>query len=567
MKNSIFNNSIIFDKEQQRVIEEVFKYIAPIQTIKKRDINIDFKNGYQEFKIHLHSETSIKVDNKRVKSFRKISSDTKNPDLAEPVILVDFDDGTKQLYALNYELDILPYDALTVLNNSILESGYFSLEKGSPGKHLKIFMENDFPHRTLPACKAIQEKDYTLVAKALDDYHYGALAMKAFIKLFNSLNGETPIRYCPFEDLPVECLSWNKESVRANYTFQDRVFYSFFHENIFKLVSKHKLPITQIISLGGGDGSELERFAKAEWLQPSPSMLLVDINQENTQKAHQIFENNKKFFSLVGDVTQPTTHADITNRIITNSANACVLFIASGLLARQVLQGSYQAVQVLQHIFNNADFVATTSLSAFMFNRRILKAIGYHIKDAISQAIDRPDFKGDHKKPVQNKVRQPVFLIEKQSAAERLSFIDKQSEKRSNKNVNIDLTMSATPLKDLESLRDSKDKGHQNRYQACKQLDLSWVHLSESDFKNLVDMHLIKMRQLKIIVVSGHEPWIAKLKDKSFKTALPGRSVYRRHDHANQPNEVAFFSRRTLTCFKDQMSSKDAEAMLKYDPF
>ncbi len=344
-------------------------------------------------------------------------------------------------------------------------------------------------------------------------------------------------------------IEWKKKSAIEVYnvgTGESSFYANLARPNLVKIVSEVMPQPGLLISLGGGDGSELKLFCEKN---PNLKAIFMDINQNNislAQKNLKAYAQNITF--LQGDIsTADTIEKKIFSQMQTSlvtQTNRDTVVTFCGVLARQVLNGTYTAVKILQKMQAMVDLIAVNSWSAPLFNNRILKALGYTVIN--------------NKKQFTTKNHQPVLLLRQQTYEERLEFLLKHCNKNHHDNKTINLNMSSTPLADLLMLKMHYPKIYKNHVV----LDLSWANIKDYEIEKLVKQHFPEMKSLKRIILSGHEPWfnaVKKIMPKNLEIVL-------RHDNADISSEVSFFSTKVLKELSENSQSQEASQMLRLTP-
>ncbi len=595
---------ITLSPQQIRSLKDMFDILKPVQTIKNYQFPFDLKAGYCSDKINLDPACLLLLREKLVKSITLLFKDKTFSGDSFVVVVVSFSDGEKMLYTPDFFFQIFSRKMLELLSNLMRRQfNYSSAARLNPDKDVPEFMQKHLDREIQEfksnynklqklACSSDQYKEIAeetndvinlleqlkrtvsnsqngmkYLLEEFKQFHAAAIVEGNITRFVLSFRKEQPFvqNFAFFQLGDRPDLDWSSCHVEAIYRL-DKLgsevgdFYKLAHQQINQLVNKYQLPITQLVSLGCGDGNEVSGFAKSDKKLP---VLLVDVNATNISDAHDRLEEKFLVKTLQADICDKQTQNAINEFVEQQQCGnqSSTLFIASGLFSHGVLQGSDQSVQVLQAIYQKANYIAIASWAATRVHNRLLKAMGYKIKD--------------FQVPVLNDtLRQPVLLIEKQTEQERLTFIVQQSNKRYKRFINIDLTMSAMPLDDLQRMQKSSNQGHKAIYIACQQIDLSWSNLNDHDIGRLVSKHLSKMPYLQQIVISGNEAWANTLarhfatdNKNNNNSAQSTVKIYRRHDNAGHQDTVSLFSRKMLSAIKEQAKSKTAEELLKFEPF
>ncbi|MFI4938497.1 MAG: hypothetical protein ACHQJ6_08340 [Candidatus Berkiellales bacterium] len=238
-----------------------------------------------------------------------------------------------------------------------------------------------------------------------------------------------------------------------------------------------------------------------------------DINSNNfpTQKA----ENIKL---LKGDVLQ-------LGRLMApyQSRQALKIGIFGGILAHQCLQGTAQAVSVLQQGMRCLDIAFIYGFTNVLVTKSICQAMGWQVRAKPSFIID------DEKK---SRTEKSYYFISKMPSDVRKAYLIKRGKKRSSNHIFdcLDLSFSADPLSDLQLFDDAD-------LTLIKQIDLSWSWLDIEELQKLF-ARFDALGKIKLnIIISGTERW---LDDCDLIKVTGTYSLVERTDFI--PNEVNVFA-------------------------
>jgi len=191
-----------------------------------------------------------------------------------------------------------------------------------------------------------------------------------------------------------------------------------------------------------------------------------------------------------------------------------VVFIASGALARDVMNGTRVVLEVMQ--VNIGDILIAAGYSPSLITQDGAIASGWDIKaqNYCAKSDDEKD---------ESAYRQ-LYICQRQSAAREFEVMLERSkirEKDPKVFSTLDLSFASNPLQRCNVFLDKKPE----LVAEVVQIDLSWSHLSKDKIPELLSL-FVKFPKLKYVTISGYEAWsgdfIRKLRENisSFSFTL-----------------------------------------------
>lgn len=347
-----------------------------------------------------------------------------------------------------------------------------------------------------------------------------------------------PMEMCFLEPLKkVYRELWKKQTVNQIYTPRIRSFYSVVYQKmgqyLASYIKQNASPIKNVLLISAACGNAKDLNAIAQYLSDvQTSYAGFDINSNNIRLAKKLIANGH---FLQGDIAGIDKHlVDIKQNYKKRHANQSSylsVIIFSGILQRQMLNGSAEALRYLQIAFREAQFTMVSSLQFPLITRNIAKAIGFTVNMQKIQNITANESDTN-----------VLFCLEPQNDKDRLESIIKRSNKRSldQKPTNIDLSLSANPLADLLLI----DQNVSQRFSETIQLDLSWSYITERELIEIVKIMREKMIKLERVIIANVESWANSLLNMHLPYA-----IFKRNDVLNE-NEIPEFSVPSARFFK-----------------
>lgn len=326
-------------------------------------------------------------------------------------------------------------------------------------------------------------------------------------------------------------------------------FYQWLHPMIAQLAYAHLVDHPTIysralqsglylIALGCGSGDDLhtaQRYFQEKNIQTCATG--IEIRPDLIRKAraklpgcHFICGNARNACQLIRQARQQNPLPE----------KAPTLVLAEGLLSRQVLKGTYEAVQVLHQFLQEqeTDLIVAATYSTPLISQEIMTASHWQgqiimIKVASNLLSFCPSLMS-------------AFLLSRQSLEQQVRKVRERSLERSASGefTTLDLSMSGHPLTIMDTIL--KDISVAMN---ITQVDLSYSHIGQSQVIPLIN-RLLGVPRLQQVLVSGYEPWYGNFFEETRRQARTGIAL-------RQDNQY-FYDLPTF-------SPKVARALKQYD--
>jgi hypothetical protein len=310
---------------------------------------------------------------------------------------------------------------------------------------------------------------------------------------------------------------WKSNSVQ--YIYQEhgvQYFYDQLYMDISTILKKKFLnspkSIIKIFSFGCGDGSDVKNITEnLNTVGINCRAIGFDFNPDNISLANYK-KTNFTFFvegntlELLNLFNKYNNH-DLFNDISCIKKN---IFLFSGSVTRNVLDGTQNGLSVLQQSKRCADFACFAGVDQILITFRMAKRCGWKMKTEIA-----------------NNTKREIFVLEKMTSEERKTWLFKQFNPHEGL---LDLSMSSNPVEDLELLMNFD-------FNKVKKINLSYCYILPNEIK-ILELFLKPFKDIIVYYNDKSSP-LAFLK-------LPNLQLLDIKD----PNEVTEFSNNFISRYK-----------------
>lgn len=246
----------------------------------------------------------------------------------------------------------------------------------------------------------------------------------------------------------------------------------------------------------------------------------IDINPQLISTARTLFPHipfHVKDASNAGKIIKECTSPDSKKLVIT---------IAHGLIAHEVMTGTYPALQVLQQVAGSGlvDIFYAASFGMPLFNRYMVEASGWNM--AITHVPYSKLHNGDMSSyEDEDYVRNQLYVMTPKSLDKQAELFIKHSNERNSNPAQppttLDLSMSSHPEKLFTHLKSD------HKVRRVKTLDLSWSSVPDKEQREIFFEDL-RSFGIKNIIISGFEPWFNDF--ESYIKSTNTFNIYKRKD-------------------------------------